>query len=676
MCIRLKLPEGIAGMLANAGLPSQYAHLVGTIQSGKSRSVCIVVVANKDGVPYLNYGKVDALSDIDGYKPGVSLTSFNPPNQTEALPNCTPRKLRKILAAGSEAWFSTCVPQQLTETVPANNRHMNYSCTRMCGARQQPHEMVVYTDGSCLTGKDRQPQRLGGAAICYYNNKEQVIQVHPQGRGLTNTINRAEISSIHQALQAPLQEDHTPKALTIYTDSQCALSLIQNRLKGGHKHYITPHKSLLDETVQVLENLVTAGCTITMRKVKSHIGITGNERADEVAVKTAQGKRIDTATQATENIENAKAYKDMVWPCITKRTAEGKDEQEPISNLTTSVVHACQNICEQNHCGSYASVYAVAWRSAAPQIWNKAGRWLMSRKIPWAAKRSVMKYRWGRLFTTKLAKMMKMTYFGKPVDTNAQGEALCPLCRQPDSGTHVMGGCTGTPEIQALYVKRHDEAVQSIRQAISTGACGQGTILMDAGKRADLPAEVSGKASDLEQWLKIAPRSWDGPVLPRLSKPDLVILPDVPKDRVEHLLGSGGRLPMGQRIILIEVGYTSDTKPDDKRQEKWEQHSVSVETLTRLGFKVEYDRDTHCVPLGHGGTVYNSLETLLRKLGVKAGHTNKLMRQLEKHAVQYAHTIIVTRRKLEATRNHDNQTSPSSQKHWVVNSRKRKRDYG
>jgi hypothetical protein len=231
--------------------------------------------------------------------------------------------------------------------------------------------------------------------------------------------------------------------------------------------------------------------------------------------------------------------------------------------------------------------------------------------------------------------------------------------------------------MQELYVKRHDEGVQRIRQAISTSKWGKGAILMDAGKRSELPTEVSGKASDLKEWLKVAPRSLSDEDQIRLSKPDLIILPDVSQAKIEQLMGSGRRLPIGQRIILIEVGYTADTKPDSKRAEKWEQHRELVDTLTHLGFKVDFNKDIHCVPLGHGGTVYKSLEMLLQQTGLGTNTVAKVMRHLEKHAVRYAHTIVVARRRLELPATQGSQRNQSNQSQNIFREiRKRKRGCG
>ena len=56
----------------------------------------------------------------------------------------------------------------------------------------------------------------------------------------------------------------------------------------------------------------------------------------------------------------------------------------------------------------------------------------------------------------------------------------------------------------ALYTKRHDEAVKRIQQTICMNRLGQCAMLMDAGRREDLPEGV-GKCRDLQDWLCLAP---------------------------------------------------------------------------------------------------------------------------------------------------------------------------
>ena len=116
----------------------------------------------------------------------------------------------------------------------------------------------------------------------------------------------------------------------------------------------------------------------------------------------------------------------------------------------------------------------------------------------------VLKYRWGCLWTAKRALLFKKPYCGEQVRCDNAGQALCPLCQKPDSGTHAMGGCTATPALHALYTKRHDEAVKRIQQTICMSRLGQCAMLMDAGRCEDLPEGV-GKGRDLQAWLRLAP---------------------------------------------------------------------------------------------------------------------------------------------------------------------------
>jgi hypothetical protein len=55
----------------------------------------------------------------------------------------------------------------------------------------------------------------------------------------------------------------------------------------------------------------------------------------------------------------------------------------------------------------------------------------------------------------------------------------------PDSNSHVMGGCEKNPVFKGLYIKRHDIAVLAVAQTIT--ASGYSSIFVGAGKHANLP---------------------------------------------------------------------------------------------------------------------------------------------------------------------------------------------
>ena len=57
---------------------------------------------------------------------------------------------------------------------------------------------------------------------------------------------------------------------------------------------------------------------------------------------------------------------------------------------------------------------------------------------------------------------------------------MCPLCGQPDSGSHMLGGCTH-PEVKKMVIHRYDEAHRIIINAINKGKKGSSLLIADVG---------------------------------------------------------------------------------------------------------------------------------------------------------------------------------------------------
>ena len=94
----------------------------------------------------------------------------------------------------------------------------------------------------------------------------------------------------------------------------------------------------------------------------------------------------------------------------------------------------------------------------------------------------VLKARWGHLWNRKLAHR-----YGRAASPN------CPLCGQPDSAGHLLGGgqphlCTD-PAVVRMRIARHDEAVCIIHRDIAKTPLHGDYTIMDAGPLADLPLE-------------------------------------------------------------------------------------------------------------------------------------------------------------------------------------------
>jgi hypothetical protein len=69
-------------------------------------------------------------------------------------------------------------------------------------------------------------------------------------------------------------------------------------------------------------------------------------------------------------------------------------------------------------------------------------------------------------------------------------DTSCPLCGQPDSTGHILGGCSRT-DMQGCYIKRHDQAVKLVCKAIAKGQYSGCFTIMDAGRAEELPTCVA-----------------------------------------------------------------------------------------------------------------------------------------------------------------------------------------
>jgi hypothetical protein len=77
-----------------------------------------------------------------------------------------------------------------------------------------------------------------------------------------------------------------------------------------------------------------------------------------------------------------------------------------------------------------------------------ANAWV-HRSLKWSINFVGYKARWGLLYTADKAAQYGKPDSGRPLNLELQGRALCPLCSNPDSNTHLMGGCEKTQYLKA-----------------------------------------------------------------------------------------------------------------------------------------------------------------------------------------------------------------------------------
>ena len=131
----------------------------------------------------------------------------------------------------------------------------------------------IYTDGSLIEGESR----LGAAVI--HNPSATALHIDASGLAETHTIMRAELVAIYVALDRLKHLED----FRLFTDSLSSLQALRKRLYhldlGSYHH----HQVLIDNIVNLILEREDAGVSTTLKKVRAHTNVMGNELADAAA---------------------------------------------------------------------------------------------------------------------------------------------------------------------------------------------------------------------------------------------------------------------------------------------------------------------------------------------------------------------------------------------------------
>ena len=255
----------------------------------------------------------------------------------------------------------------------------------------------------------------------------QELRIDPNGKDTTNTINRAglvgEVSWLEEIMREELATGSTFKLLT---DSQVTLQSIQKAIKQPATTWLNTHEPVLMDIVKRIKDLTEGGHHVHIGKVKAHMGVEGNIKADLAAKKVAIQKIIDSGVDRNDVSErdldeagidstcsvSSNAHEGREWPVhpapgstefnekylsgvekmlqeghwpdgpppipqqgsdgraaghVPSRAAVREDEDWQVRNLHASVSNAVESTSRLGYSNG-ASIYVKLWRNVAPLL--------------------------------------------------------------------------------------------------------------------------------------------------------------------------------------------------------------------------------------------------------------------------------------------------------------------
>ncbi len=152
--------------------------------------------------------------------------------------------------------------------------------------------LTIFTDGSSI----RNPGPGGWGVVVVGTNK--VIELGG-GKKLT-TNNEMELAAAISALEFVLVLNPMPSLVHLYTDSQYLIHGITKWVWGwSQSGWMTKDKKEVTHTMLwkrllvLVKDIKKKGGIVEWKHVLSHVGMSGNERADEIATAFAKGKKIE-----------------------------------------------------------------------------------------------------------------------------------------------------------------------------------------------------------------------------------------------------------------------------------------------------------------------------------------------------------------------------------------------
>ena len=397
----------------------------------------------------------------------------------------------------------------------------------------------------------------------------------------------------------------------------------------------------MEEIVAIID---VAQTQVTIAKVAAHqglgaMGAIGNNEADVLAKEAARLTEEDCDVCCGAE---AHGFSGQVWIRARTENVDGTTRLEHVGNMRADLTKRMTAVHRLGTADHTKSLYASLWHKTEKIALGSASNAFASDPtVTHVQRRTVWAYRTGTLFNRKLEQRWFKT-----------GDGLCPLCKQPDRGGHIAGGCLD-PRMRGMYTARHNAVARVLLKAVAKGDRGAEMCGADTGSAEDMRAAGLGHLCAHRQ---VAPGLLPTGCMSAPSRPDAWMIRRGRKEaglgwmRTHGTKASPLDTQERTRITLVEIKMCPDTDPTQQQANAEIQHAHLEHLLaTRLDGKGEVARKT--ILVGHSGTIFmeHSLEALM-SLGVQRSCAMKALGKAHRVACQHLHSIVGVRRHLEPPR--------------------------
>ena len=477
-------------------------------------------------------------------------------------------------------------------------------------------QFSYYTDGSFIKPIEIAPGEWRRERAGYGIFSPKGLNIAKRLHGHQNIL-RAEMMAIHKTLTL-INTKFPNEPAYIFTDSLNVLYLLNTQIKHPTLHNSHPDQITLNSMVKILQNRTQP---ITLYKVRAHVNIDGNEKADKLA---KEGLQLEHRI-ATRPYEHAHAtpyyYQKDVWASMADVPDKG-----PVRFLQKQITKYDRE----------TNITLMAAQTPNTHKWTEnldinnelSNEFWTNPLITDKQKSCLIKFRTG----TYMGNARKQLFFGH----QRFPSITCPICTstEPDTWLHVLLKCK-QQHIHSLRVKRHNKAVAEIRKLLISSEKSRCFTLMNAGTFNNQPQE-----NTVPGWLLPCTCSTRRCHCNARFRPDILCVKGLPYQNDPPT-----NIDPNLTIQFIEFTYCNDRFSREATEAKINKYKPLIDNIASNGWKIA---PLIVITAGARATAHiPSMNILEDNLQIPMTTIKNSLKNINNIAIQYAMSILLHKRRIE-----------------------------